>query len=141
MADRTPQGDPNLPRYGNNGFKRNGWLGPIPVEGGYATEYSMGVPILGKETEIPTLVPGLDPEELKALVNAINTQGQLPDSVVKKAVDHATLRAVLGQSPFAGDNESPVPTRSPGPWRDEYVFADPKPTLFTMLRDGFLPRR
>lgn len=137
MERPAPQGDPNLPRYGGAGFKRNGFLGPIPVDGGYATEYSFGTEIGGKETEIPSFVPTLDQSELQQLVHAVNTQGPLPDTVVDKAVQHAAIRMATGQSPFAGDNDSPVPTRHPGPWKDEYVMPNPPAGMLNMLLASF----
>jgi hypothetical protein len=133
--DRTPQGDPNLPRHGNAGFKRNGFLGPVRVPGtdDYATEYSIG----DDQGEMPTMVPTLDRADLDALLSSMATQAPIPDAVAEKAAQHAALRRALGQSPFAGDNESPVPTRHPGPWRDEYVMPNPEAGMLNMLLSSF----
>lgn len=131
--DRTPQGNPNLPRYGNAGFKRNGFLGPVPVKDGYATEYSIG----DDQGEMPTMVSTLDRPELQQLIDAINTGGELPQPVVDKAEQHAAIRRATGLSPFAGDNESPVPTRPPGPYRDEYVMPNPQAGMLNMLLSSF----
>lgn len=70
-------------------------------DGQDVTEYSIGVSINGKEIDIPTLVPGLTSEEVSAVLKASSGNGKLPDSVVKKAVEHAKKRLSIGKSPFA----------------------------------------
>lgn len=94
-------------RFGDNGFKGTGWLGVLPVKGGgVATEYSIGVNIDGKEMEIPTLVPGLTPAEVRMMTDdIIPNHKPLPDSIVKKAVDHAKKCLRQGKSVFANDTQ------------------------------------
>ena len=134
LRPREPQGDPNLPRYGNAGFKRNGFLGTVPVKGGYATEYSIG----DESGEMPSMVSTLDTGELQQLVGAINDKNApFPKSVADKARRHAAIRRAVGLSPFAGDNESPVQTRHPGPWKDEYVMPDPAAGRLNALLASF----
>ena len=132
-GSRVPQGNPDLPRYGNAGFKRNGFLGPVPVKGGYATEYSIG----DDKGEMPSMVSTLSQDELRQLVQAINGDAPFPESAAKKASAHAAIRRALNLSPFAGDNESPVPTRHPGPWRDEYVMPNPGSGLLNAVFAAF----
>ncbi len=132
-GDRTPEGDPNLKRFGNQGFKRNGWLGQIPVEGGYATEYS-----IGREGEMPSIVPTMTDEQLRRLKSLMRYEGQpFPNDIDKTAKDWAATRLATGQSPFAGDNESPTPTRPPGPYSDEYVTENPSAGRLNALLASF----
>jgi hypothetical protein len=133
--DRIPQGDPNLPRHGGAGFKRNGFLGQIQVPGtnDYATEYSIG----DERGEMPTMVPTLDSPELRQLLQSIGTGGAIPQPIIDKATQHAAIRRATGLSPFAGDNESPVPTRPPGPYSDELVRPNPEAGMLNMLLSSF----
>ncbi len=82
------------------------------------------------------MVPSLTAEELRAL---LLSQGpmEIPQSVVDKAQQHAAIRLATGKSPYAGDNESPSPTRSPGPWRDEYVMPGNDSRMLNMLLSSF----
>jgi hypothetical protein len=129
--------DSNLPRHGA-GFKRGGFLGEIPVGDSIATEYSIGVPINGQETEIPSIVPSLDSDQIKRLIASIKSGEQPPEDVVNSATQHAQVRMATGQSPFAGDNESPSPTRHAGPWKDEYVHPGTQPAaMLNMLIRSF----
>jgi len=91
-----------------------GFLGEIPIvfsdsSVGVATEFSIGVRIDGKETEIPTLVPTLTQSEFNIMVNDIipnrKEAKEIPDSIVKKATAHAKKRIKAGQSPFAQKGE------------------------------------
>lgn len=87
-ADGTPKGP--------------GYFGALTLPGGgVATEYSVGVKIGGKETEIPTLVPTLTEKELNQLVNdIIPNKKEVPKEIVNKAVEHAKQRIKEGKSPF-----------------------------------------
>ena len=88
-------------RHDGSAPKSLGFFGPQPVgNGDMATEYSIGVDLNGKRQEIPTLVPTLTLEEFMATLNAAGGRGELPDGVVKKAVDHARFRTLMGQPPF-----------------------------------------
>ena len=98
-------------RYGkrNDGTaKGRGYFGEIQLpNGGVATEYSVGVEIDGKETEIPTLVPTLTKDELKTMVEDVIPNGKkVPDEIVKKAAEHAKARMKSGLSPFASNLEA-----------------------------------
>ena len=87
--------------------KGPGYLGTMDLPGGgVATEYSVGVEINGKETQIPTLVPTLTEDERNIMINdIIPNQKQVPDSIIQKAIIHAKDRIQQGRSPFAGDAE------------------------------------
>ena len=100
-ADGTPKGD--------------GYFGKLKrPDGRVSTEISMGVNFDGKETEIPTLVPGLDKNERNYLLNSKlspemwNTP--TGKNIAQKAVGHARMRMDKGLSPFAQKGE-----RSSGP--------------------------
>jgi hypothetical protein len=88
--------------------KGQGFLGELKLGGklkgtdAIATEYSIGVEIDGKETEIPTLVPTLTKEEIALMVNdIIPNKKKIPDAIVQKAIAHAKKRIKAGKSPFA----------------------------------------
>ena len=65
-------------------------------DGDYSTELSIGVEMDGKEQEIPSLVPGLKPQEIDWLLN----NGEMTDEIVRKAYEHAMQRMKSGYSPF-----------------------------------------
>jgi hypothetical protein len=89
--------DPGYGKRADGTPKGRGWLGELKrPDGGVSTELSIGVTIDGKETEIPSLVPGLSKNQIDAVLN-----GEMPDSVVDKAVAHAKKRISEGKSPFA----------------------------------------
>lgn len=83
-----------------------GFFGELPISfpdgsSGVATEFSVGVNFDGTETEIPTIVPTLDPNELQLLTSdIIPNKGEIPESIMRKAIDHAKLRISQGLSPF-----------------------------------------
>lgn len=77
--------------------KGPGFLGPIVNErGDTATEVSIGVPIGGKEVEIPTLVPTLTEKELQMAAT-----GAVTPAIARKAGLHAEDRIDQGEPPFA----------------------------------------
>jgi hypothetical protein len=86
--------------------KGSGFLGFLKrPDGKISTEISVGVPINGKETQIPTIVPTLNQQELDYLLNNPIHEGHpIPRGIIQKAVAHAQSRIAQGQSPFAGDN-------------------------------------
>jgi hypothetical protein len=99
----------NEGEYGlrNDGTKKgSGYWGPLKGRGQYEgqtmSEYTIGVDFDGKETEIPTLVPTLTQEELDQVL-----RGNVSDTVVNKAVEHAKSRMAEGKSVFA-DEPNPV---------------------------------
>ena len=61
------------------------------------TEYSISLPINGKEMEIPSLVPTLTQQEIQMILNT----GQITQGMMQKARDHAIMRMQQGLSPFA----------------------------------------
>jgi hypothetical protein len=87
--------------------KGNGFLGVLPIKypdgsTGVATEYSVGVNMDGQEVEVPTLIPTLTPEETNLMVtDVIPGRKQVPESVMRKAIEHARGRIGQGLSPFA----------------------------------------
>jgi len=128
----------NWDRRPDGSLKKGGFLGVVNrPAGGVSTEYSIGMPIFGKETDVPSMVPTLTPHELYFLMTLPREQ-PIPDVVADKARRSAEIRMSTGQSPFAGDNESPSPTRGPGPWADEYVLPGDQPSrVLNMLLKSF----
>ena len=101
----TPKEQERIEEFGNrlDGTKKGkGFLGILPrPDGGVSTELSVGVNIDGKETSIPTLVPGLTKEEVDFLLNLEPGDARsIPDSIINKAVKHAKDRMNQGKSPF-----------------------------------------
>ena len=93
--------------------KGAGFLGVLKrPDGGISTELSIGVPINGKETEIPTLVPTLDAKEKEWLLTHEPTT-KIPESILKKAVAHAEGRIKSGKSPFASMEDEPKKPMTP----------------------------
>jgi hypothetical protein len=86
-----------------------GYLGPVEntVQGGTMTEVSIGTEINGKKMEIPTMVPTLTEDEVKAL-SSMKLEGNaksIPKSIIMKAKEHARMRLEQGKSPFYQDGE------------------------------------
>jgi hypothetical protein len=104
---------------GDGTMKGTGFLGVLKrPDGGVSSELSIGVPINGKQTDIPTLVPTLYGSEIKYLLSTPEDQIQTADPklfgrIKQKAIDHAQDRIDQGLSPFAGDpwEESNSPSR------------------------------
>jgi hypothetical protein len=86
--------------------KGEGWLGALPIKypdgkEGVATEYSVGISFDGENYELPALVPTLTPEEVNIMVNDIMpNHKQVPEPILKKAVEHAKGRLEQGLSPY-----------------------------------------
>lgn len=100
IADAEPNHSVYGKRFQSNDQKGEGWLGPLKrPDGQLMTEFTIGVPHEGKEIQVPTLVPTLDANEVKALL-ALQDGQPVPKSVVDKAVAHAKLRLSQGLSPF-----------------------------------------
>jgi hypothetical protein len=69
-----------------------------------STEFSIGVPINGKETLIPSMVPTLNKAELDEILSL--PDGKIPSlSIRKKAQLHAEERIKMGLSVFASPDE------------------------------------
>lgn len=87
-------------------MKSQGWLGPLQNGLGQSvSEYSISQNVNGRNVEMPSIVPGLTPDELQMIMRASETGSQLPSSVYEKAMAHAQERIRHGRSPFwnAGD--------------------------------------
>ena len=88
--------------------KGTGFLGVLKrPDGGVSTEISVGLPINGKEMDVPTMVPGLTKSEINWLLKTPvdRVAKELPDSIRQKAIAHAKARIAAGKSPFKQDNE------------------------------------
>lgn len=94
--------DPSMYRADGSRKSSSGYLGPQKNKetGQVMTEYTIGVNIDGEEIEIPSMVPGLTDEEIDLIKS-----GEVSDSVVAKATDHAKKRIAQGESPFYQDLE------------------------------------
>lgn len=74
-----------------------GFLGGLKADNGQIiTEKSIGVPIDGREMDIPTVVPTLNQQE----INHIKSGARITDQIAGKAIDFATTRVRSGKSPF-----------------------------------------
>ncbi len=97
---RSKASPDNLTR--NDGTQKgSGYLGVLKNSNGDdVTEYAVGVNLDGKEVEIPTLVPTLTEAEVQAVLDASAGNGDIPESVMAKAVEFAKQRIANGESPF-----------------------------------------
>ena len=82
-----------------------GWLGELKLgEGGVATEDSKqsdAVTVDGKRIDFPTLVPSLtDAERSEMVNNVIPKGGDVPENIMRKAIDHANMRLEKGKGVF-----------------------------------------
>lgn len=92
-------------RHGSDKRKGTGFLGPMKAKSGdISTEISIGVSLNGKQTEIPLMVPTLNTKEIRYLLDTPLDSKQfmqkMPESIIKKAVEHASMRMKMGKSPF-----------------------------------------
>jgi hypothetical protein len=87
-------------------MKDVGYYGVLKSPSGMdVTEFSIGVPIMGKQMDIPTLVPGLSKQEVNYILQKADKDldiGRDPigNSIVSKAIAHAEQRVMKGMSPF-----------------------------------------
>lgn len=89
---------------GDGTAKGLGFLGLLKTpDGRVASEYTIGVPINGKETDIPTLVPTLTRPEVEQVL-----KGQVTPAIRQKAETWALDRVKSGKPVFATDEESPA---------------------------------
>lgn len=138
MADKTPapRGTPSDLIRKDKTLKGPGFLGSIPTPGHkYATELSIGVHFDGKEQLIPSLVPGLTPQEVQWITNG----NKSTSAIVRKAVDHARRRIAQGKSVFleAGEKTEGRPVMPDDkPSRSKEVLGSKKdePTLRELRR-------
>ena len=102
LADTEPNpNDPSWKREGGE-LKGKGFLGLLPHKGNkVSTEISIGVPINGKEMDIPSLVPTLSKDQIQWLLD-----GKKPTrEIVAKASDFAKKRIKEGKSVFANHKD------------------------------------
>lgn len=90
--------------------KGQGFLGPLALPNGTATEYSIAdseklKDANGNYRDYPSIVPTLSPGELAAVLRAAGGHGQLPDSVYDKAEAFALERNRRGLPLFAQGGE------------------------------------
>jgi len=86
--------------------KEAGFLGELKLPNGdVATEYSVqsdAVKVNGQRVDFPTLVPTLSKEEIDLMVREVIPNGlEPPESVMRKAIDHAKQRIAAGKPVFA----------------------------------------
>ncbi len=83
--------------------KGSGFFGGLKTPTGQAmSELSIRDTPTGPD--VPTLVPTLSEDELRSLLN-IKDGIRIPDSIAKKAFDHAEMRKGQGRSAFAQPGE------------------------------------
>jgi hypothetical protein len=69
------------------------------------TEYSFGVPIFGKEMDVPSLVPGLTEQERQYILQRADRdmdigRDAMGNAIANKAIQNAEQRVMKGMSPF-----------------------------------------
>ena len=90
-----------LRHQSDQGCKGEGFLGTVPDQAGNPmTEYTTGVEMNGKETDIPTLVPTLTREQVQQIRNY-----QVDEGIQRKALAHALQRMKAGRSVYAEPGE------------------------------------
>jgi hypothetical protein len=106
LAEIINPSDPSSYRHGDASLKGTGFLGPLKnSQGQMMSEYTISLPINGKDMEIPTLVPTLSKQEIRHLLDG----GEITDEIVRKAVNHAHARMSRGMSVFAGPLDAVMP--------------------------------
>lgn len=102
LIERRKSGGQDFGTREDGTRKGSGFLGELDLpDGKVATEFSIGVEIDGKETEIPTLVPTLTKAEIELMTSdIIPNNKEVPKSIIRKAVAHARKRIKAGRSPF-----------------------------------------
>jgi len=108
LKTKATGGKDNLRADGTK--KGQGFLGELKrSDGRISTEISIGVEIDGKETEIPSLVPGLEKKEIDYLLNTNLSpemwQTPTGKSIMTKAIAHAKKRIAEGKSVFAEETK------------------------------------
>lgn len=108
--------EPNDKDRRQDGSKKwKGFFGPlkrIDNPDDISTEISVGVNLNGVETDIPSLVPTLNGDELEYLLSGSNLFNRSPiaEGIIQKAVDHAKRRLATGRSVFADEQDDVYPT-------------------------------
>lgn len=106
MADQQPIIDPTtFDLREDKTSKGEGYFGSlVRPSGGVMSEYTVGVPINGKEMDIPTFVPTLTADEVGFLLNIKEGQ-KIPQGIISKAAQFAQQRLAQGKSVFAERGE------------------------------------
>tara|TARA_R110002020_G_scaffold13240_3_gene47758 strand:+ start:359 stop:742 length:384 start_codon:yes stop_codon:yes gene_type:complete len=101
-----PQLPPDMFRSDGSVKSARGYLGPIINlrDGKTMTEFTVGIQIDGEETEVPSMVPTLVSEEIEILRNLLPGE-PIPESIVRKAKEHALMRMEQGKNIFYQDGE------------------------------------
>ena len=111
---------PDADMYRSDGSLKSarGYLGPMVSlrDGKTMSEFTVGVQINGQEVNVPSMVPTLSPEEVEMLRNILPGE-PIPESIVRKAKDHALMRMEQGKNIFYQDGEENEATELP----DEYT--------------------
>jgi hypothetical protein len=97
----TPSWTPNANDLRSDGAKRGtGWLGVLNrPDGGVSTELSVQYDDVNGGNPFPLLVPTLDQNEIKQLLEMKDGE-KAPESVIEKAIAHAEKRRKEGKSAF-----------------------------------------
>jgi hypothetical protein len=90
--------------------KGNGFFGKLKlIGGGIATEYttqSNAVKENGERIDFPSLVPTMTKDEVLLMIDdIIPNRKDIPESIMRKAIDHANQRISEGKSVFAEEGE------------------------------------
>lgn len=95
-AIQDPSVDPSWYRQSGQ-RKGSGFLGELlGKDGRTSTELSVGVDFGHGQMDIPSLVPGLSPQEIQHLLGG----GDPTDAIMQKAVNHARMRMQQGLPVF-----------------------------------------
>jgi hypothetical protein len=105
--DSPPKGD--MDRVDGSKKSNKGYLGQIKnkVDGSTMTEVSLQFGDFNNGKPIPALVPTLTKQEIQQLQN-MKIKGnahKIPQSIKRKAVEHAQIRLQNGLNPFYQDGE------------------------------------
>lgn len=90
----------------NDGTNKGaGYLGELKLpDGSVATEYttqSDAVKVNGKRIDFPTIVPTLSKQEVSLMQNdLIPNKKEIPEPIMRKAIDHANMRLQKGRSVY-----------------------------------------
>ena len=109
MAEQSQKLPADMYRADGSIKSEQGFLGPVKnaVSGKTMTELSIGIEINGREMEVPAMVPTLTPEEIEIL-RSNDFEGRakdIPESIMRKAKEHAEMRIEQGLDPFYQDGE------------------------------------
>ncbi len=106
MADKPTIDPTTFDLRDDKTSKGEGFFGSLirPDGNSVMSEYSVGVPINGKEMDIPTFVPTLTADEVGLLLRLPEGK-QPPQSIITKAAQFAQQRIAWGKPVFAERGE------------------------------------